>query len=176
MRINIQAYKKKLFDKSRISLSSEAGSNFLDVEGCQLVGPLALEMEIEFTGSSYLLSGTVEGTMRMQCSRCLADTEQPLQGEFFRTLVESEQVGAFGDQEDVLPVVNDEVDLSRAVYEALLMAIPVAAACSPDCKGLCPGCGQNLNSEECQCAKEDIDPRWEKLAQINTRRNTDGST
>ena len=37
--------------------------------------------------------------------------------------------------------------------------------CSPDCKGLCPGCGANLNHEACRCKKA-VDPRLAKLAQL----------
>lgn len=176
MRINIQAYKRRPYDRSRLSLVRDAGANFLDIEGCKLTGPIALDMEIEFTGSSYLLSGQVETAVQMQCSRCLADMVLPLRGNFCWNLVENEHRAEFADTEDVLPLINDEADITEAVYEALLIALPVAAVCSPECKGLCPSCGRDLNRETCQCAKGEIDPRWEKLAQLNTRRNTDGST
>jgi uncharacterized protein len=38
--------------------------------------------------------------------------------------------------------------------------------CRPDCAGLCPVCGQNLNLGECQCPPPEADPRWAKLRQI----------
>ena len=38
--------------------------------------------------------------------------------------------------------------------------------CRPDCRGLCPVCGVDLNQQSCSCGKDDIDPRWEKLKNL----------
>ncbi len=176
MRINIQAIKKRPYEKTKMLLDSEAGPNFLEIDTCSMAGPISLELNIEFTGRSYYADGVVSSTVLMQCSRCLKDFVLPISGQLSLNIVESEFLKEFSDADDVVPVVNDEADLTRPVYEALLIALPVAATCQPDCKGLCPTCGRDLNTEACQCVKETIDPRWEKLAQLSARRNTDGST
>jgi uncharacterized protein len=38
--------------------------------------------------------------------------------------------------------------------------------CKSDCKGICPGCGVDLNREKCRCSGKTVDPRWEKLLDI----------
>jgi uncharacterized protein len=47
--------------------------------------------------------------------------------------------------------------------QALLLSLPMQPLCKPDCAGLCPICGQDLNQGPCDCVSVEIDPRWEKL-------------
>ena len=49
--------------------------------------------------------------------------------------------------------------------EVFVLHLDTKNLCSPDCKGLCPGCGADLNREPCRCKKE-VDPRLAKLAQL----------
>ena len=59
-----------------------------------------------------------------------------------------------------------EIDLSGAVRESILLAVPPAPVCSDDCKGLCPKCGEDLNQGECGCDRNVPDPRWDALKAI----------
>jgi uncharacterized protein len=58
------------------------------------------------------------------------------------------------------------LDLTEAVRQYSLMAIPIKALCREDCAGLCQTCGKNLNEGTCDCAAPDIDPRWAKLTKL----------
>jgi uncharacterized protein len=49
--------------------------------------------------------------------------------------------------------------------------MPMGILCRPDCAGLCPQCGQNLNEGTCDCAKDDIDPRFEVLRRLGDEDN-----
>ena len=60
---------------------------------------------------------------------------------------------------------DDEVDLGDLARTAFILDMDTKFLCTPDCKGLCPGCGVNLNFEKCRCKKE-VDPRLAKLAQL----------
>ena len=60
---------------------------------------------------------------------------------------------------------NGEVDVGDLAYTAFLLAMDTKHLCSEDCKGLCPGCGVNLNREPCRCKKQ-VDPRWAALEQL----------
>ena len=65
-----------------------------------------------------------------------------------------------------LPLLeNGEVDVGDLAYTAFLLAMDTKHLCSEDCKGLCPGCGVNLNREPCRCKKQ-VDPRWAALEQL----------
>ena len=59
-----------------------------------------------------------------------------------------------------------ELDLTEIVVSNILLNLSYKYLCSEDCKGLCPHCGTDLNLQDCDCDKEYIDPRWEKLAEI----------
>jgi uncharacterized protein len=49
------------------------------------------------------------------------------------------------------------------------LSLPVKTLCKPDCKGLCPRCGENRNSQACHCDEGPNDPRWEALAGLRGR-------
>jgi uncharacterized protein len=59
-------------------------------------------------------------------------------------------------------LVGDTVDLVELLHEELQLALPVKPLCTEACRGICPGCGAELNEEECTCTPE-VDPRWEIL-------------
>jgi len=59
--------------------------------------------------------------------------------------------------------------LEDVVREQVLLSLPARTLCTPDCKGLCPRCGQNLNSASCNCESTAVDPRWNALAGLAGR-------
>ena len=56
-----------------------------------------------------------------------------------------------------------QLDLTEALRQGILMARGLSPLCRPDCKGLCPACGNNLNHGPCSCAGAPGDPRWGAL-------------
>ena len=66
----------------------------------------------------------------------------------------------------MLEPVGDVVDISSIVREELLLALPEYSVCRPDCRGLCPRCGIDLNQSTCECGSAEPDPRWEKLRKL----------
>lgn len=60
---------------------------------------------------------------------------------------------------------NGTVDLSELARETFILNMPSKTLCREDCRGLCSGCGVNLNYEKCRCKKE-VDPRLAALAKI----------
>jgi uncharacterized protein len=51
--------------------------------------------------------------------------------------------------------------------EELLLATPAYPVCKADCKGMCPSCGARLGEEACDCATEEVDPRWDALRRLS---------
>jgi len=136
------------------------------------VGPALVRGELVNTGSALVLSGTVDLDVRLRCSRCLEDfqarIEAPLEGEFRRTSAqpgEDERRRALED-EGVILYYGSEVDLSEPVRESLVLAMPMRPLCDPDCRGLCPRCGTNLNRQACGCDDEVPDPRLADLGRL----------
>ena len=56
-----------------------------------------------------------------------------------------------------------EIDLEPHLRDELILLVPMYFECRPGCKGLCAGCGANLNDADCQCSTQDMDPRWDAL-------------
>jgi uncharacterized protein len=53
-----------------------------------------------------------------------------------------------------------------------LLTLPARVLCQADCKGLCPHCGQNLNTAQCNCQAAAADPRWNALGDLRNRIKT----
>jgi len=71
-------------------------------------------------------------------------------------------VGATDEDEDAYPLSGDELDLEPLARDAVLLELPLAPLCAPDCRGLCPQCGTNWNVASCDCQPAG-DPRWSAL-------------
>ncbi len=59
--------------------------------------------------------------------------------------------------------------LEDVLKEQVLLALPVKQVCRANCKGLCPHCGSNLNTESCECVSTMSDPRWAALEDIRKK-------
>jgi uncharacterized protein len=59
-----------------------------------------------------------------------------------------------------------EIDLSEAVRQYILLAMPMKPLCREDCAGLCPRCGCNRNIDSCDCSDSGVDPRFAVLAKF----------
>jgi uncharacterized protein len=70
--------------------------------------------------------------------------------------------------EGVVMLAADEeaIALDEEVRQLILLDVPLKHLCREDCRGICPGCGVDLNAAECTCTKAEIDPRWAKLSEV----------
>ena len=73
--------------------------------------------------------------------------------------------GTNTDYADRLLLDDGAVDLSELARETFILNMPSKTLCREDCRGLCSGCGVNLNYEKCRCKKE-VDPRLAALAKL----------
>jgi len=100
--------------------------------------------------------GVVDAPWAGTCRRCLT----PTAGTVHVAVRELYTVG--GDGEETYPLDDDDVNLEPLVRDAVLLELPVTCLCRPDCKGLCPSCGADLNQGPCGCTPPP-DPRWAAL-------------
>lgn len=110
------------------------------------------------------------GEFEILCARCLEPVQTPLEGDFdliFRpntAALESGEHSITPDETEIGYYQESGLLLEDVVREQVLLSLPSRTLCQPDCKGLCPRCGQNLNQAKCSCDTASADPRWNALA------------
>ncbi len=109
----------------------------------------------------------VETTAHYICDRCLVEYERPF-AEKFEVLFHIGTRDLITDEEDViiLPPETVDIDLTDRLQEFLILNVPMKMLCTDTCKGICAGCGADLNHEACRCTAPPIDPRWAKLKEL----------
>jgi uncharacterized protein len=127
-----------------------------DLELKDLVG----NVRVSRTAKGLLLQARLRATIQTECVRCLTELLQPLEVEF--TELYAFTPNAVTESGLIVPE-DGKIDLAPIVREEMLVAIPINPLCKPDCKGLCPVCGENLNETTCHHEEEDTDPRLSAL-------------
>ncbi len=114
------------------------------------------------------------------CSRCLQPLQETLPIEFdeeFLTTVDvrsGQPAGEAPDEEDFLIDEHHMLDLTEAIRQYREASAVMQPLCRPDCRGLCPDCGQDLNAGECNCRAAAVDNRWSALAGLLPKTDTEG--
>ncbi len=134
----------------------------------KVIGPLNGHVRMRRTNQGLLVDGWVELTVDLTCNRCLKDFELPMhvnfEEQFYPTVdvVSGLPLAPF-DEDEIFPIdERHQVDLTEAIRQNVLLALPMVAVCQPECKGLCPQCGHDLNLGPCACEPE-VDARLSVL-------------
>jgi uncharacterized protein len=138
------------------------GDLAIEVIGVPEGASIDLRLLLESVVEGVLVSGEVSVVAVGECARCLDPLERAL-------TVDVQELYAYpghGD-EDTRSVVDDGlIDLEPALRDAVVLALPLAPLCRPDCPGLCSVCGARL-ADDPEHAHEEVDPRWAALAAMN---------
>lgn len=123
--------------------------------------PVRLDIS-RMTGQGYALRLRFEATLRGPCMRCL----EPAAPTFSVDVREISQPGAAAELDS--PYVEEgTLDLVAWAHDALALELPTAILCRPDCAGLCPVCGADLNEAGPEHHHEpEPDPRWAVLSEL----------
>ncbi len=145
-----------IIDLKKIKRSGKESSDFffeyspqtelIDLPNADIVLPIKIFGRVTLTSEhSAVATGQAEFSIKGDCTRCLATTEQEFVLDFDESFDQDELNG--------YPVKNDTVDLTKVVDDLIMINSPTTFLCSDDCKGICLGCGVNLNEQECKCKK-----------------------
>ena len=166
MRINVSQQLKASIG----SIRKYEVSEFVNVAGGKSM--VQGEVGLMRTDRSILAKGTLHTEVEVICSRCLSLFSCPLtlniEEEYFpitdvvsgASLPLPEEPGSFTIDEQHV------IDLTEAIRQYALLAIPMKPLCRGDCAGLCPNCGHNLNQGPCDCSPQETDPRWSELRKL----------
>ncbi len=138
--------------------------------------PAPVEVSVRLTPmhEEVLAEGDARTEARGECSRCLEEVQLALAGHFEALYVPQEGPYAkrvhspdveWGDQR-VNFYSEFTIDLSEEIRNCLLLELPMKPLCRPDCAGLCPKCGANLNAGPCSCKPDAPDSPWSALRDL----------
>ncbi|WP_298130950.1 DUF177 domain-containing protein [Micropruina sp.] len=132
-----------------------------DVIGVPPGSSIEIELRLESVVEGVLVTGTAEVTLTGQCGRCLEpisfDEEIDLQELYLYPDKEP-------DDEEASRLEDDLLDLEPLLRDTVVLDLPYTPLCRPDCAGLCPDCGANLNTDPDHAHDDRIDPRWAGLS------------
>lgn len=154
---------------------------------CNVSKPLCARILVLPMDGGWLVRGTLTGEVTQPCSRCAEDAVSAVSARF----EDFESLPGMDDEDDAAPegaagrengdedsdgrIAFDRgapvLDLAAVCWEELMLALPVTPLCREDCKGLCAGCGANLNEGMCACPEEEGDPRMAALRGLTLHKN-----
>lgn len=115
------------------------------------------------TANGILAHVMLTASLASQCVRCLNDFDLSLHTDFTELYAFSSN--STTDSELIFPE-DGHIDLIPLIREYMLLEMPIGPLCRPDCKGLCPVCGENLNETTCHHEDSSIDPRLSVLKSL----------
>lgn len=144
-------------DASRLALLAELSRD----ASLEFVKPVHARVRARMVGESIMIEGWINTSVKMTCSRCLSTFELPIDIDFRASVVEqgtvpgddppTEEIELSANDMEVIPYSGESIDLREEIAQQIIMALPFKPLCRETCKGLCSGCGVDLNHTPCQC-------------------------
>jgi len=166
MQLDLTRYRQPTSHFSRTFEPAEVGN---EGEAYLVVAPVELEFDLHKDKNRFRVVGRARTELELSCSRCLEPFRLPVDAALdLRYLPASELSEAeeqeVGDEDAETSYYRDDViDLNDLLREQFYLALPMKPLCSETCRGLCPQCGTNRNTGDCQCDSGWEDPRLAEL-------------
>lgn len=171
MKINLDKLTRGETDKLDLNFSQKVDNINYRNDSYKLTTPINLNGKISTTNKGIYLDVDVNFTVLDKCSRCLDEVEAPIDYSIHGFIVKEDFDEDSFENDDAFIFDGQELDLVDIIEQTLDYNFPTISLCSEDCRGLCQGCGANLNKEICSCneiANDEaiIDPRFAKLKDL----------
>jgi len=139
-------------------------------------GPFTGSLTVTNSGRLLLVEGQFSGEVELPCSRCA----EPFVSRVDAVI--SEQFSVLGpelapehetiemEEPEAAAYKDKELDLTELLRQQMLVSLPMRPLCREDCRGLCPTCGANLNTEQCGCPVEVPETPFAKLESLLERK------
>lgn len=145
MVIDVKKLKRSGKESCSFHFDYEADDSAITLPDAEYSRPVSVNGTLTLGGNEVWAEGEIEYFVSTKCSRCLDDV-------IFHNIVEFDETFSEDDNSDGAYLYSRGlVDLTEMVNEKLLLSFPVSVLCKEDCKGICSGCGVNLNHEDCKC-------------------------
>ena len=130
-----------------------------DTSSYNFVSPVSFFGKIANIGTMLKLTGEISVDYVTNCTRCLKEIKGSFKGEIKDAYFQKD----VDDDSDIYSYEGHLVDISKPLYDNIILNLPMKPICSEDCKGLCPSCGKDLNTGACDCDNSYVDERLEIL-------------
>ena len=157
-----------------VSISPEIMAEELKDKDLSVDKPFRIHYEAERQGESETVHVSVDvaGKLQAACARCLEPVDHTMDLHLETDYIPAEpDMGGNLEGERVSSEIGyyrKSIHLGEFILSELVLALPLRYICNDECKGLCPGCGVNLNREECHC-ETPVDPRLQKLKDLKDK-------
>ena len=140
----------------------------LAADDVKLSSPVVSQLSVNKVGKEIIVGGRLKAGMALECSRCLKDFRRDLDipvNVVYHPIeeVDGERHALKDDEMDMGFYQGEELDLQELLKEQILLNREMKPLCNEQCRGICPKCGTDLNTEQCNCIGKEIDPRLEVL-------------
>jgi len=152
--------------ENALRLSLEGGDLGIGSDELDFAGPIEVDLRLVLGEDTVQVRGTVSGTVLGACARCDVEVRRSFETALdLIAIPRPDDVDADEpvDDEDLLYYEGTVLELQEPVREHVLVDQPMTVLCDEACRGLCPGCGANLNETTCSCEGTTTDPRWQAL-------------
>lgn len=167
MRLNLKDIIHK--NGSVVPFDYELDLSDLNFNGQKAVAePVKAVGRVQNSADVLTLTAELVSNLHLICDRCAKPYERMKTTQVSYVLADHLESEAEEEDDDIILLDNGELDLDEVLVEAFILDMDTKNLCQEDCKGLCAGCGVNLNYESCRC-KQEIDPRWAALSKLLER-------
>ena len=153
------------------------GKRKADTLGFSFLSPVSVHLDLSRLQEDLIVIGSLKTKLGLQCANCTKDFSYDVASDFSYCMPISQ--GESGGQEDLESVLDiesahiegDELNVTALVLEQISLEMPVKPLCIENCKGLCPGCGTDLNAGSCSCSMgHKVDSRLAGLKEFRAKK------
>ena len=166
MQLDLTRHRQPLTHVSKTFQPAEAGD---EGEAYRVVQPVVLDFDLHKDKDRFRIEGTVQTELELPCSRCLEPYRLPVDAALDVRYLPASELSSDDEREvaeedvDISYYRDDQIDLTELLREQFYLALPMKPLCREGCRGLCPQCGVNRNTDTCECEPGWEDPRLAPL-------------
>ncbi len=144
MIIDLRTLKRSGKDQTQFFFEYQPNDELCNIPSAVIDLPIKVVGTVSLTGEhSAYVEGEIIYSISGECTRCLKSANVEVKATFSEQVEKNNEYG--------YSLVNDKINLVEIVDEAILLNMPVSLLCQEECKGICTGCGVNLNDDDCKC-------------------------
>ncbi len=163
IKINVAEIKKRLVGEKALAFELSPAELEITPAEMAIEGTVSVNGTMSNAGDVLLLQAVLVAKVQRTCGRCLKGFTGVVQAEVIEKFYPA---SAEHIENDAFVYDSDVIDITEPLREGLLLEEPMQALCKPDCRGLCPVCGADLNDGDCGCDRFTVDPRLAALKQF----------